>query len=127
MDNPLPLPQMELLLFLLSMRGGGQSARLNLDFPTPMPQCQGSSPPHTVLSLEPAPLRAHIGQLALQLLHLGLGLVQLVLIGAAQLLGVGLHTPSKARVRPSCASGLLCLAREGSATVSPWDLTALLG
>lgn len=52
MDIPLPLPQME-FLFLSSMGGGGQTAWLNLDFPTPMPLCQGSpgAAPHVPFSV----------------------------------------------------------------------------
>lgn len=54
------------------------------------PQGAQLSPGLTTLSLKPPTLGACICQLTLQLLHLDLGLTQLVLIGPAQLLCTGL-------------------------------------
>lgn len=60
--------------------------------------------PRTVLGLQPAPLGVHVNQLPLQLLHFGLGLVQLVLVGAAQLLSIGLQAPSTAWLSSALAT-----------------------
>lgn len=90
-----------------------------------MPQCRNShTPPPTILSLQPAPLCAHISQLPLQLIHLGLGFAQLVLIGAAQLFSIGLHATSKAYMRQGSAQR--APSQEGLSDCTAWDLTALL-
>lgn len=60
--------------------------------------------PRTVLGLQPAPLGVHVHQLPLQLVHFDLGLVQLVLVGAAQLLSIGLQAPSTAWLSSALAT-----------------------